>query len=750
MKSKILIFLIITFIPVVSLCQSYHKLTHYNINNVSLTPYHIGGENFILAGTNGGILRTTNSGQDWEQTYSGTNNSFNIVRQFENDIFAITREGDLMKSENGGDIWNTKKISDSLLFDFYIDNGIFYVTQLKDSIMISSDNGNSWISEFVIKDSIQNIYVNNGKIILKTFRNGLLTKENGKWISFPLPLEIPSTVYFNVLIKDNGLYVIGNSYISKLNNDFEWNSYPINDQSVNDVLETNNQLITVNSNQNKERIEVSYYNKLNMLLEKTEMITDTNLSLHHFSVIGASINEQEDIIVTALGKTIFRKKHNSEWETKSAFIVLGVESFTFGKFYSKNEWRFTSSFGNYIMTNDGGTTFGKGTRTIEKLEKNNIQYVTKDSINFAVNNQEFNFASSSDAGKTFEFKNIESPFVNYNLFSIIKGLNVYNKLIYKNQSSYHPFTSFFKEENGVLDTLFELDSIFVSKYLNYKDKILIIEEQNEEYEFNFLLSDSDLKNPKKVYSLKVEYDKPDSRIPIIKNVFSDQNGTIFVMIDRWPKGTSFTYTSIYKITDFDSEPELVFEESPIYFYYPSNYSLDANNELVTIAKLNKDTTGLDFFYGKLDFSNGFDYEIVGENDVAFMTPEYTLDDGILLFQRSPYNIWRPIEPDRIPTTVETEAIPPAIWTYPPYPNPTNNRVSVSFYSGTMSQINELEVSLINISTGISTKMKPTNINVSNNWYGTIDLDLINTHSGSYLIEFRLNNKISVEKIIINR
>ncbi|MER3328438.1 MAG: hypothetical protein RIF34_02580, partial [Candidatus Kapaibacterium sp.] len=249
MKIKILIFLIIALIPVVSLCQSYHKLTHYNINNSNLTPYHLSDDNFLLVGWSGGVLRTTNSGENWEQTYSGTHNSILKVIQHGSDIFGITFKGDFIKSEDGGDKWDVKKVSDSILFDFYIKDNLFYINQLNDSIMISSDFGNSWTSEFVIKDSIQNIYVQSSKIIVKTFRNGLLIKDNGVWDKFPLPEEIPIQVNNRVINKKSGFYLIGNSYISKLKNNFEWDSYKISDFIVNDIIETDKQFITFKSNQ---------------------------------------------------------------------------------------------------------------------------------------------------------------------------------------------------------------------------------------------------------------------------------------------------------------------------------------------------------------------------------------------------------------------------------------------------------------------------------------------------------------------
>lgn len=131
MKIKILIFLIISLIPVVSLCQSHHKLTHYNINNSNLTPYHLSVDKFLLVGWYGGVLRTTNSGENWEQTYSGTHNSILKVIQHGSDIFGITIQGDFMKSEDGGDKWDVKKYQIQYFLIFILKIIYFILINLK-------------------------------------------------------------------------------------------------------------------------------------------------------------------------------------------------------------------------------------------------------------------------------------------------------------------------------------------------------------------------------------------------------------------------------------------------------------------------------------------------------------------------------------------------------------------------------------------------------------------------------------------
>ena len=62
----------------------------------------------------------------------------------------------------------------------------------------------------------------------------------------------------------------------------------------------------------------------------------------------------------------------------------------------------------------------------------------------------------------------------------------------------------------------------------------------------------------------------------------------------------------------------------------------------------------------------------------------------------------------------------------------------------------LKVKIINISSGISKSVIPSNVIIESNWHGIIDLDLSDFLAGSYLIEFNLSNKKSVEKLIITK
>lgn len=747
---KLALKIILFIFPIVVMSQSFYKLTHYNVLNSDLKILFIDGNNFLLYGTAGGVLRTTNSGESWEQSFSGTHRTIAKVVKYGNHLIGVTYGGEFMTSTDGGDRWTVNKITDSPLTDIYKYNGLIYVSQLADSIMVSADDGTTWNSEFVVNDTLNGIFAKNNELLVNSYRNNLLKKDVNSWTKFDLPEQYNSGLIYYIRRIDDEFYIYGSGSIYKLTDELTWEELLSDKINFHRFVETEERIITLKSNPNNESIDLVYYNKSDKSVIESESIVDSNLTNYNFQSRGMEISDNGDMIVTALGKTIYTKKVNSKWETKSSYEP--IYGLAYGEFIDENNWKFFSDFlGNAQWTKNAGTTFEQGARVFRGLTNNIISrdYITNDSINVTIKWQEdFDIAISSDAGKTFEFKKLDIPYTNLNIYKKEDNYTIYSRSAYKNQSTKQPFIEFYKEENGVLDTLFELDSVY--KTMNFENKILLIKEMNSNQEFEFYLTDENLKNPELVSKLEYVYDKQTSSAPNLKSVLTGINSNIYLFFNRWPNGVPGTLSSVYKIDDFENEAGLVMEEKAVHFYFPDNYQLGAEEKYITIGSAPDEETPLDFYFAIIDLTEGFDYEIVGESEIDFMQPQYTEEDGILLFERRTQNLWRPIEPDRIPTSVSVEATPPPIWIYPPYPNPTRDKISVAFYSGVMSDVSELEISIINIATGVVTEVEPTNLNVINNWNGKIDIDVSSYNSGQYMIEFKLKDKKSVEKFIINR
>lgn len=747
---KLTLKIIIFILPIIVMSQSFYKLTHYNVLNPNLKTKYLSGDKFLLYGYAGGVLRTTDSGESWEQTFSGTHETISKVVKYGNQLIGVTYGGEFMSSTDGGDRWTVSKITNSPLTDICSDNGLIYISQISDSIMVSADDGTTWNSEFVIKDTLNGIFVKNNELLVNSYRNKLLKKVANSWPRVELPEKISFGVNYGLNTTESDLYVIGLGDIYKLKDDLSWDSYETGDINFHRFLEVDEKIITLQRRSSNDAIDLVYYNKIDMSITKTEVIADTNLNDYNFQITGVDISDEGDIIVTASGKTIFVKNNNSDWETKSSYDY--IYGFSYKEFINEEEWKFFShENGNFQLTNDGGTTFEQGAKLFKWGEVDLVywDYITNDSLNVIIEIEEESMLGiSSDAGKTFEFSEIDLPFSNYSIYERNDEYTVYTKILYRNQSIKQPYTTFFKEQNGVLDTLFELDSIY--KTMNYDNKILLIQDMNSSQEFEFYLTDENYKNPELVYTIDYEYDIEGSNILSIESVRTDKNDSIYIFFSRWPKGVRGLLKSIYKISDFNKEPKVLMDEESVYLGLPDNYQLGDELKYVSVALAPDSATPPTSYMATLDLKNGFDYNIISDSLVNPKNPQYTEDGDLLIYERGKSHLWRPIEPDRIPTSVSVEATPPPIWTYPPYPNPTKEKISVAFYSGTMSDVNELEISIINIATGVVTEIEPTNLNVINNWNGKIDIDVTGFTSGQYMIEFKLKDKKSVEKFIIRR
>ncbi len=110
----------------------------------------------------------------------------------------------------------------------------------------------------------------------------------------------------------------------------------------------------------------------------------------------------------------------------------------------------------------------------------------------------------------------------------------------------------------------------------------------------------------------------------------------------------------------------------------------------------------------------------------------------------------PIEPERLEyyaSSVERGG-PPPIWTYPPYPNPVKDRLKMKFYSAMMGEIAKLKVELIHIGTGRVYHIDKYGLNIIDDNWGEIEIDITGYIRGAYLINFKLGDGNKSESIII--
>lgn len=754
------LFLKITFFFLFPLMVNaqYEKLTHYNIFNNVLDVMSLEDEHFLLYGNFGGVLRTTDAGNTWDQKFSGTHNDILSVQKLESNLYGITREGELVLSTDNGGRWEIIKISDQSFSDFYIDGNSFYISQITDSIMYSNDLGKTWQSKFVTNDTLKTIYSKDNKIIVNRNFKELLTTEGNGWIPLNNPKFNLGKPTVNIRARNNKLYFISTQYIAILNENMEWDEYSIGISGISEVLDTENHLLCFVYDQFTDESKVLYFNKVSNTIDKTEILTDPRLYKLSNRVTFANIDNAGNIIATSVGKTIFQKKKDDfSWSTVNSFMLPHVDALNWLYFYDKDTWRFMTYNGNFLKTNNGGNSFSQGEHfTIDTIDENTIRkgriksvrYISPDSILVSLSNSAMNRAISTDGGSTFSKFSIDNDILYNAVF--VKDYGDF-EVYYQNFYLKSDYTIFFKKyDTGSIDTLFRIDNIFIEDIKQYQGKLLLTSKVDSLGNFDFYMTDENLTNPELVYSLKYENEDPqNSFVSSIIKVFVVNNKDIYLFATRAIKSNLDSYTRVYKITDFEKDPEIVLDETPIYFYL-YDYNL-GDDKLITIGIGDYETREIKYYYSKISIENGFDYELISELvDLPLLSVHHAVNDNSMYFYSQTGHFWKPIEEDRIPTKVEEELKPPPIWTMSPYPNPATNNTRIQFYTGNMADISTLQFDVVNISTGKRVENLNYSIELNNQWNGTVILDTKNMISGSYLLEFNFGKTTSTQKLIINR
>lgn len=751
------LFLLFLFFILSSIFVSaqYEKLTHYNIHSDYLDLEHLGGQSFIAYGSNGNVLRTENSFETWEQEFSGIHNDILKVH-YENEIlYGITRQGDFIWSLDKGNHWQFKKISEGLLTDFYSDNGTFYISKYTDSIMYSNDYGQTWQSMYVTNDTLRAVFsIDNQIIVNKNYKELLIFKDN-EWTELELPSYAEGFPFLLNRKKNNNLYLFTSTQVARLEPNLTWREFNLKESSLSDVVETETELICFAYNGFSKKAKVVYYDKSTDEVIKKEEFNDPNLhQLCHGLDYGA-IDANGNLIVTSPGKTIFTKNVTDEnWNTKTSFMIPLADAMKWYYIKNKNNWVYNSTDGNFVKTTDGGVSFQIGqyfkndTISEGNIIRRNISHVEYKSLDTVVVYfmSGDSLAKSVDGGMTFQKEFIEKKGLwRANKFDDFDGFSVYTESF----TQFEDYTLFYKVVDGeIIDTLIRFDNLILKNLYKYEDKLLILSDLPDENILEYYLTDTEFKNPEKIYSFNYNSDNHHNSTFRLDEYLVAKDNKIYIMFrENLRKNNVFSYslTKVFKIDNFDVNPILIYNK-PIHLF---NYNVAlGENKLVTIGIQDTNTLDSKHYLGRTIINDGFQYEILGKLESGFMRVYHALNDNSSFFYDNQGHFWKLIEEDRIPTNVVEENRPPAIWTYPPYPNPAIDQTKIQFYSGVMNDVNSLQLKVVNISTGQEIKGLDYTITVNNNWNGTLTLETNILQSGSYLLEFKLGDRTTTEKLVI--
>ncbi len=140
----------IIFTLILFSCISYSQENFWEQTNgpysAHISVLAIDSNSNIFAGTNGGIYRSTTTGENWVEINNGLGTSHtvpSIVINSNGDLLAITRDKGLYKSTDKGDSW-------TLIYPVYLSSSLainsrgYVYIGCQDSIVFSTNNGDDW------------------------------------------------------------------------------------------------------------------------------------------------------------------------------------------------------------------------------------------------------------------------------------------------------------------------------------------------------------------------------------------------------------------------------------------------------------------------------------------------------------------------------------------------------------------------------------------------------------------------------
>jgi hypothetical protein len=756
--------------------------TFYCKTNYELKILKLSNNDLIFYGSEGGILRTTDAGNTWTQKFSGTHDNILKLIEHNNIVFGVTQTGEFMISEDKGDYWKYQKLAD-IATDFTILNEIIYVSSNTDTIFISSDYGITWESKTQNHTTnIKGISNVNDKLIL--FGNNQANKLFILNQDLTLDMEKSTPFTIGVFIdKHKDIYIKDGTKVAKLKSDLTWETYNLF-KDITDFKfypEENNISIFVYNKDVIYEPKIDYYR---FDINKNSIVFTNSYSNNLFDIKSTYPTEfktveiekiNDEYILSNHHKTILKFDNENKWE-----LICSASSNPNNSFISSYDKIVYGTGYGIVSTRDYGTTYQfKPLPIIDsfgdsiRISLENIEYIDDENALIFLSKvglKKDNLGRTNPYRIAFtkdDFNRIE---IIENLFSapfltpiqITECLGKINETPIINRT-YKMVTTVRDSNNFLNDSL----------YFNCLYKINF---ETESIDSLYTIIDS-LQFPK----LYVENNK----IWIYgSNSISNKNAIIYLSEDNWLTfnrvGDINLSTDSVNYPNSTSAPVIrrskdgnlyLLSELLIAKINEDNYSYEKipnKNFILFAGKANSHSGYLEDYiyfiidqkeqknrllYSKLQIEdNNFKINNVFERKDFYLEHSVNNDNFLLIKSLQPYYnlLYFPIEPERLEyyaSSVERGG-PPAIWTYPPYPNPVKDRLKMKFYSAMMGEIAKLKVELIHIGSGRTYHIEKYDLNILDDYWGEIEIDVSGYIRGAYLINFKLGDGNKSESIII--
>jgi len=356
---KIIIILILFTISVNCKFEDVFNKQFYSVSTFSSKILKIDESELIFYGYEGNILRTYNNGDTWLQNYSGTQQHINKLINLKNTIYGVTDSGNFMSSVDKGDWWKHIRLSDGFS-DIVAINDNLYLSTKSDSLFVSSDFGNKWQKYKLNIDSILNIGSVGDYLIIHTINNKLY-----KLNALGDELELLNTPiqFNNIEVKKDKFYIKNETSISKLKNDYTWETFEffaearsfvfieeadefvIFAPNVSSRLNFGLDIFKFDKNKNKLNFIHKYFNN------NFNLLAPSNFEMYPTDAIFSN----GEYVLSNYYKTILTSSNLINWK----IVINGSRKLIGNTLFYNNDYIYSQKVkkSNLIKSIDGGVTF---------------------------------------------------------------------------------------------------------------------------------------------------------------------------------------------------------------------------------------------------------------------------------------------------------------------------------------------------------------------------------------------------------
>lgn len=777
-----LIFYIILFINLSLFSQpqieSEDISKYYSVSSLYMNVLKLDEGELIFYGGDGGVLRTYDNGNTWQQNYSGSKVYIPKLRYHENVIYGVTQDGRFMKSSDKGEYWEYQKLSNGFN-DLVVHDNTLYLSTFSDTVFVSGDFGISWNAVKTGLDSILNISSFNNYLIINNKFGRIYYTED---ISFGF-VELSKPLHsFFVNNKYDGYYIYSNSQIAELKEDLTWELYDLGMVNRRFKFIPEDDYFTIFSAKRSTRAElgletfqvekktkeVTYIGKFrNELLNSNDQIYNQEYEPFDVELSGGKYFSSNYY------KTILTTENLKNWNINiNSNITSNNRRYVFDE---NNIVTLKSGMCEFVRSTDGGKTFKieqkitydtiDGNELVPKID--DYYFIDKDNALINLNSiGYFHNGSGASISKDFieikdgEYSELDITFDNtvdagylndIRIMSyiddsyIIETDNDINKTVPDEFGKYGDsinYYRYYKYKDNQLQEIYKLTrQILLLWNISTKDRIF--------FSGNLETGDTTKRNKTILYSMTGVFEDVD----IVKEFdFSFSQSGIQKYEDM------YVIVKSNDILEFDDDFNLLRTIETEYEYVNifSEYKGLRNTYFTSGRPYNDTINGIIFtFYKGFRFYLDEEFNIIeDESEEDFHIFSSSINNKEFKYSIESRGYYKvlivPIEEKYLNyyLSVTERAIPPSFWTYPPYPNPVNDRLSMRFYTGEIENISNLKVELIEIGSGYVYEIKDYNITMVDNYFGVIEFDLSDYQSGAYLVNFKLGNSNKSESIII--